>query len=85
MRSILCTIPFYKSHFPHTQLFCTHPVVKVIRQNVCLCQNLQQLYPIFTGHGLRSYSTGVHLCTTQLSKLYPAPHLPTSTPQRSHL
>jgi hypothetical protein len=38
MRSILCTIPFYKSHFPHTQLFYTHLVVKVICQNVCLCQ-----------------------------------------------
>ncbi len=46
MCSILCTIPFYKSHFPHAQLFCTHPVVKVLCQKVCLCQNVQQLYKI---------------------------------------
>jgi hypothetical protein len=38
MRSILCTIPFYKSHFPNTQLFCTHLVVKFICQKVCLCK-----------------------------------------------
>jgi hypothetical protein len=46
MRSILCTIPFHKAYFPHTQLFCTHPVVKVARQPVRLCQ----LYLLIENH-----------------------------------
>ncbi len=49
MHSILSTIPFYKSHFPHTQLFSTHLVVKVICQKVCLCQKYNN-YIEFNSH-----------------------------------